>query len=305
MINHIISAEEKKFLKNYDITAYDRPSLTADMAVFAIRSGSEQPEYRKDPEKRLGVLLIRRGGHPYKDCYGLPGGFAQKQESIEETAKRELKEETSVDNAFLEPFGIFSRKGRDPRGWIVSNAFLALVDAEKYRVRPGSDAWEAAWFFIDLEVEESKKHVRRDSADITTLYRLKLEKEDVTISALVKETRSFAGHLEKTGYEILEDEGFAFDHAEIIVRALIALRERTARSGRIVFDLMPEYFTLYNLQEAHEIILGEKLLTPNFRRKMAPFVTETSRQVETGAGHRPARLYQRNMEAFYDKSFEY
>lgn len=303
MIDHVMSAEEKKFLKQYDITAYDRPSLTADMAVFAILTSAQQQEYRKDPEKYLGILLIRRGGYPYKDHYGLPGGFAIKNEMIEETAHRELKEETSVDNAFLEPFGVFSRPGRDPRGWIVSQGFLALVDAEKYRVRAGSDAWEAAWFKISMEQEELKKHVRKDSANITTLYRLKLEKEDVKLSALVKETRDFSGHHEKTEYEILEDKGFAFDHAEIIVRALKSLRERTAQSGRIVFDLMPELFTLYSLQEAHEIILGEKLLTPNFRRKMAPFVIETPQTAESGAGHRPAKLFRRNTEAFYSQTF--
>ncbi|MBR5421080.1 MAG: NUDIX hydrolase [Lachnospiraceae bacterium] len=303
MKKHVMSAEEKRYLKNYDISAYDRPSLTADMAVFAILTAGEQPEYRKDPEKRLGVLLIRRGNFPYKDHYGLPGGFAAKKEAIEETAQRELKEETSVDHAFLEPFGIFSRPGRDPRGWIISQGFLALVDAEKYRVRAGSDAWEAAWFYIDVETEELTKHVRKSSAEITTLYRLKLEKEDIKLSALVKETRRFTEHHEKTEYEILEDEGLAFDHAEIIVRAFKALRDRTAQSGRIVFDLMPEYFTLYSLQEAHEIILGEKLLTPNFRRKMAPYVIETSKSV-SGAGHRPAKLFKRNMEAFYSPSFD-
>ena len=99
--------------------------------------------------------------------------------------------------------------------------------------------------------------------------------------------------------EIVEDDGFAFDHAEIILRAYLSLKARTAQSGRIVFDLMPELFTLNTLQEAHEIILGEKLLTPNFRRKMAPYVIETDAMV-TGAGHRPAKLFRRNLEAFYN-----
>jgi len=303
MTDHKMTPAEEKYLKQYDIKAYDRPSLTADMAVFAILTSDQQEEYRKDPKKYLGILLIRRGGYPYKDDYGLPGGFAKKNETIEETANRELKEETSVDSAYLEPFGVFSRPGRDPRGWIISQGFLALVDAGKYQVRAGTDAWEAAWFRIDMEQEELKKHVRSDRADITTLYRLKLEKDDIRLSALVKETRVFTGHHEKTEYTILEDKGFAFDHAEIIVRALKALRERTAQSGRIVFDLMPELFTLYSLQEVHEIILGEKLLTPNFRRKMAPFVLETSQIAGSGAGHRPAKLFRRNTEAFYSLPF--
>ena len=70
-------------------------------------------------------------------------------------------------------------------------------------------------------------------------------------------------------------------------------------AGRIIFDLMPEKFTLYSLQEAYEIVLGEKLTTPNFRRKIAPFVIETDETI-TGVGHRPAKLFKRNLEAFYE-----
>ena len=118
---------------------------------------------------------------------------------------------------------------------------------------------------------------------------------------MVEEVRTFSNHHESVTYEIIESDGLAFDHAEIIVRAFQSLRERTAQSGRIVFDLMPEKFTLYSLQEAHEIILGEKLLTPNFRRKMAPYVTETT-TVAAGAGHRPAKLFKRNLDAFYGEA---
>ena len=299
MKKYEMSAEEKEFLQKYDDSKYEKPSLTADIAVFAVLSGKESEDYRKEPAQRLGILLIRRGGYPYKDCFALPGGFAAKGEDLEGTALRELKEETSVDSAFLEPFGVFSAPGRDPRGWIVSQAFLALVDAKKCTVSAGSAAGEAAWFTIDVEREELKKHVKKESAEIRTLYRLKLEHETEQLCAVVKEIRTFSRHHEKTVYEIVDSGRLAFDHAEIIVRAFQALRERTAQSGRIVFDLMPEKFTLYSLQEATETILGEKLLTPNFRRKMAPFVTETTSTV-TGAGHRPAKLYKRNLDAFYE-----
>ena len=60
---------------------------------------------------------------------------------------------------------------------------------------------------------------------------------------------------------------------------------------------MPETFTLTQLQHAFEVILGEKLLTANFRRKMNDYVIETEQIVE-GAGHRPAKLFRRNMENF-------
>ena len=83
--------------------------------MFAILKEEESEEYRKDPVQKLGVLLIKRGGFPYKDYWALPGGFAQKGEELRDTALRELREETSVDSAFLEPFGFFSAPDRDPR----------------------------------------------------------------------------------------------------------------------------------------------------------------------------------------------
>ena len=306
-MNYKMTKEEKEFLKSYDMSQYDRPSLTADIAVFAILSTGLQEDFRKDPEQRLGILLVKRDGFPYKGYWALPGGFSKKDESLYETAMRELKEETSVDAAYLESFGVFSTPNRDPRGWIVSEGYLALVDANNYTVRAGSDAWEAKWFSIDIQREELKKHVLKKSAEIRTKYTLKLtsteengdSKTAETIEAVIEEVRVFSNHHETVSYEIIDGGRLAFDHAQIIVRAFRSLREKAEDAGKIIFDLMPEKFTLYSLQEAYEIVLGEKLTTPNFRRKIAPFVIETS-EITAGVGHRPAKLFKRNLDAFYE-----
>lgn len=300
MRKYVMSNEEKKFLKSYDITKFNRPSLTADIAVFAILKGEESNEYRKDPEQKLGVLLIKRGDFPYKDYWALPGGFAQQGEELRDTALRELREETGVDSAFIEPFGLFSAAERDPRGWIVSQGFLALVDSEKCNVSAGTDAGDAAWFTIDVVRSEMKKHVKAKTAEINTRYELIFENKDLgeKIEAVVEETKTYNDHHEKIEYEIIEGGRLAFDHAEIITRAFKSLHESADDAGKIIFDLMPEKFTLYSLQEAYEIVLGEKLTTPNFRRKIAPFVIETT-EMMSGAGHRPAKLFKRNLEAFY------
>lgn len=300
MRKYVMSKEEKEFLKSYDMSAFNRPSLTADIAVFAILQEEESDEYRKDPEQKLGILLIKRGGFPYKDYWALPGGFAQQGEELRDTALRELREETSVDSAFIEPFGLFSTPERDPRGWIVSQGYLALVDSEKCKVSAGTDAGDAAWFTIDITISEMKKHVKAKTAEINTRYELVFENKDLNerIEAVVEETRTYSDHHETVEYEIIEGGKLAFDHAEIITRAFKSLHESADDAGRIIFDLMPEKFTLYSLQEAYEIVLGEKLTTPNFRRKIAPFVIETT-EMSGGVGHRPAKLFKRNLEAFY------
>lgn len=296
------SPEEKSYLETYDIGLFPRPSVAADMAVFSILGMDGQEEnYRKDPRKSLKLLLIRRGSHPYKDCWALPGGFCRPGESVLETARRELLEETGVKDAYLNPFSIFSEPGRDPRGWIVSHAFLALIDGGRYAVRGGTDAWEARWFCISFEKRLLEKEIRDTSARIICAYDLCLTDEEgktPAIKAVIREQKDFWNHHETVQYDIVEDGGLAFDHAKIILCACLALRREAGDTGRIVFDLMPDRFTLTGLQRAYETIQGKSLLTANFRRKIAPFVTETEEILE-GVGHRPARLFRRNLETFY------
>ena len=288
--------EEKEFLKNYDRSAWPAPSLTADIAVFALMQ-EDGDAYRRDPENKLKLLMIQRGGHPYKGLWALPGGFCRENESIDETAARELKEETNVSEAYLEPVGMFSERGRDPRGWIVSQAFLSLIDPADYRLHAGSDAWKAAWFDFRIEEnEESKKADAHASSSVRT-YRILLEnKEECVLSAVIRENCRCDARKETHSYQILNNEGFAFDHALIILRAFLKLRREAELSSPVLFYLLPEHFTLNQLQKVYEIVLNRPLLTANFRRKMQPLVRETEEYI-TGPGHRPARLFCRDFES--------
>jgi ADP-ribose pyrophosphatase YjhB (NUDIX family) len=97
-------------------------------------------DYRKLPEKHLSILLIKRGRHPYKDEWALPGGFVRPNETVEQAAYRELLEESGVRNVNLSQLEVFSEPGRDPRGWIISCAFMALASAEQFTLQPDTDA---------------------------------------------------------------------------------------------------------------------------------------------------------------------
>lgn len=306
----ITSRDEKDFLAQYNIEAYERPSIAVDMAVFSILGieGNGEPmrnaeNYRKLPEKKLKLLLIKRGSYPYKDCWALPGGFCRKGENVSETAYRELKEETNVSSAFLKPIGIFGEEGRDPRGWIISNLYLALVDGDTCKLRAGSDAWEARWFQVTVSQKEIKRDIQENSATIVKEYTLQLlcedeDREPIQLDAVIREEKQFQNYHETVEYEIVKSTGFGFDHAKLITCAILKLRESVEEDGRIVFDLLPETFTLTQLQRVFEIILDRKLLVANFRRKMADYCVETEQIVE-GAGHRPAKLFKRNLETFY------
>lgn len=321
MAAYHMSDQEKEYLSQYDITRYDRPSIAADMAVFSIMGDKYTDDraqirnvenYRKLPEKKLKILMIKRGNYPYKDCWALPGGFCRRDEDVYETARRELYEETHVTNAYLKLAGIFGDVGRDPRGWMISHTFLALMDGEKCELRAGSDAWEARWFEVEIKKQEIRKICEQDTVVIENEYRVHLmdsetesgdvegnaSREPVVLTAVIREYKEFRHYHETVRYEIMDSNGFAFDHAKIIICAFLSLQRQVEDDGKIVFDLMPETFTLTELQRAFEIILDRKLLVANFRRKMAGYVTETDQMIE-GAGHRPAKLFKRNIQAFY------
>ncbi len=116
---------------------YPHPALTADCVVFGFNG------------KSLDLLLIERGVEPFKGMWALPGGFMQINESIEETARRELREETGLTGIYLEQFKTFSDTGRDPRERVVTVAFVALVRPSDYRLVAGDDAARAHWFRAD------------------------------------------------------------------------------------------------------------------------------------------------------------
>uniref|UniRef100_UPI0040561272 NUDIX hydrolase n=1 Tax=Acetatifactor sp. TaxID=1872090 RepID=UPI0040561272 len=300
MKQYEISQEEKAYLEQYNIANFERPSVAADIAIFSILEDGENENFRKLTKKALKLLLIKRATYPYKGCWALPGGFCRPDEDVYQTARRELYEETHVENAYLELAGAFGEPERDPRGWIISNTFLALMDGEKCKPRAGTDAWEAKWFSVKLEQSNAKKTAGESSVFIETDYELKLSDEEsgICLSAGIREHKQYQNYHETVEYEILEGNNLAFDHAKIILHTLLRLRKKVENNSKLAFDLMPELFTLTQLQNAFELILDQKLLTANFRRKIAEYVIETEHMID-GAGHRPAKLFRRNVEAFY------
>lgn len=115
---------------------YPRPALTADCIVFA----------RKELDFR--VLLVQRANEPYKGRWAFPGGFMNMDETTEETARRELKEETGLTVDDIRQIGTFDRVDRDPRGRVITVAYFVVIDGIR-EVKGGDDAAVARWFSIE------------------------------------------------------------------------------------------------------------------------------------------------------------
>lgn len=265
--------EEKDYLDKYNIDKYDRPSVTTDIVAFKIRSQIGDT-YRHNSKSNLSVLLIKRGEHPFKDMWALPGGFLRKGETIEECAYREIKEESGILPVSLMPVGVFSEPNRDPRGRIISNAYLSIISDESV-LDAGTDAVDARWFDVSF-------------VDTGDCYKLTLACDDIVLTTCLKKLKTV---FKKTDFQLLDEGNLAFDHGRIIATAISILKD-SSKDYDLIFDFLPEKFTLTALQDVMETIINVSLTPANFRRKIAEFVEETEEMV-TGAGHRPAKLYKR------------
>ena len=130
------------------IGEYERPSVTTDIVIFSII------------EDALHVLLIQRANDPFKGRWALPGGFLDQGENLDECARRELAEETGVSGVYLEQLYTFGDVGRDPRGWVVTVAYFALVPEGSLDIAAASDAADAQWFAMDETPELAFDHAK-------------------------------------------------------------------------------------------------------------------------------------------------
>ena len=214
-----LSKEDQEFVKTYDDSKYAKPSVTADMVIFA--RGSE--------EEHLGVLLIQRGRPPFRGQYALPGGFVNPDESVDDAAARELKEETGVDCGCLEQLCTFSTPGRDPRRWVITCAYLALVEKSEISVKAGDDAKAAEWFSVKLKQQpdasgsgENARNRRKEEPQQVCRWELELCGKQETICIPFRAEQR-PGQPEPRLYLETEENGLAFDHGLILAYAVMRL----------------------------------------------------------------------------------
>lgn len=209
----------------YDKNRYDRPSVTVDLVILTVRA------------RDLHVLLVKRDIEPFKDRWALPGGFVGINEDLEDAARRELVEETGVQDVYLEQLFTFGAPGRDPRMRVITVAYYALIPSDHLSLRASTDVKDVSWF------------------------------------------------------SVYDHPPLAFDHDRILDYALERMRNKIMYVP-LAFRLLPEKFTLTELQQTYEIILKDTLDKRNFRKKIlsSDLLMETGEMRRAGP-HRPAALY--------------
>lgn len=205
-------------------------------------------------DEQLAVLLQRRAEAPFGGDWALPGGFVGIEEDLDQAAWRIRKAKAHLDEGYLEQLYTFGAVGRDPRTRVITVAYFALMPLDRFAPA------------------------------------LKSSSDSMLAELNVPWEGEAGGPITACGEDGVELP-FAFDHADILSLAVKRLRGKLDYSP-IGFALLPERFTLRQLQDVHEAILGVRFHKPAFRRRMLDkgWIEGTGER-ETGASFRPAELY--------------
>lgn len=264
-MNNNPAQTEAEFLREYDPSRYDKPSVTVDLLVMGVDQSYDH----------LKILLIKRREHPYQDCWALPGGFIRMDESGYQAAGRELEEETGLTGIYLEQIYTFTQPKRDPRMRVIDIAYLALIPVVP--AKAGEEASDARWFNVRFEPDALR--VFDDELGVRMEYAL---------------TRKVFrnGAVQYTNYvpSCVTEERLAFDHVEVLLEGLLSLRSKVEHTD-MAFNLVPETFTLPDLQRVYELILGKEVYKANFRDKIAQKVEETGEKGKSVTGNKRSLLY--------------
>jgi 8-oxo-dGTP diphosphatase len=230
---------ESAFLAAYDVSQFERPSVTVDVALLSAFEGA------------LYTLVLRRAEHPSRGRWALPGGFVQMAESLDAAAARVLAAKAGLSRVFLEQLYTFGDPRRDPRTRVISVGYYALVDRRRFAAARG----------------------------------------ELTVARVVVPWEGETGG----PVEIIDEEAHplptAFDHADILGMAVRRVRGKLDYTP-IGFQLLPETFTLLDLQRVHETVLSRPLNKDSFRRRMlASGQLEATGEAQKDVDHRPAELY--------------
>ncbi|MFM7469273.1 MAG: NUDIX hydrolase [Vampirovibrionales bacterium] len=210
-------------------------------------------------EGKLKSLLIQRQNQPFQGMWAIPGGFIYTGETLEEAAVRWLREKTNVTDPYLEQLQAFGNPKRDPRARVITVAYCVLIPATSVISAVGGPSG------MPYSAEHSTLRSEHPMLPQGTQW-----------------------------HPIDQLPALAFDHDTIVKAAIERLREKLL-SSTVACRLLPEKFTLTELQRVYELILNRKLDKRNFRKKILASTMLIQLEEKKMEGfHRPAQLYQMN-----------
>ena len=265
----------QEFLDSYDDSMFKHPSNTVDMILMTVYEGS------------LKILLVKRRNHPFIGNWALPGGFVEFDEDMDEAVKRELQEETNIqENTYFRQLYTLGNANRDPRTRVITTAYLSLTPSENIKkTKAGDDAQDAAWFDIKKITKKIDPKVR-----VSTLT---LDNKNLDIHIEFEVTDIAQQNYIKTNSVVSSSSNasLAADHIKVINMAMDQVQHRAASTG-ILFNLLPKECTLREIQTVYEAVIGHTTDTGNFRRDIRKMLIDTHKKKKSNG--RSSELYSFN-----------
>ncbi|NMB95637.1 MAG: NUDIX hydrolase, partial [Clostridiaceae bacterium] len=211
--------------KSFD--AYEKISVATDVVILT-SDEVETNNPRMSAPKGLKVLLVKRDEEPFNGEWSLPGGFVDVNVGIEQAARNKVAQKTGVENLYMEQLYTYGNElDRDPRGRVISIAYLALLNKENIQQNTDSNTKESQWFWVMIKNGQ-------------LLY-----------------------STDGKGYYLIDNLKIAFDHKKILQDALERLKNKVLYTD-VAFQLLPELFTMRELQDIFELLHGKTIYS--FRR---------------------------------------
>lgn len=243
----------------------------ANILTFAVTIGNYKT-CRTLSDKYLSIMLKKENSG-----WTLLGKELDDDETLYLAAEHVVNKYTGLNNIYKEQLYTFSDLNRVPGKHIITTSYITLMDKARCKTELEKNT---SWFNITASLTNNT--IRLILTNGTDILEIEYERK------IYDKTTG------KCEYNIIKSDGISYDHAKIIIVGLEVMHKNVVNTD-IVFNLMPEYFTLGELQQVYEMFLGKKLLDPAFRRIIQNKVIKTDRMAKTG-GHRPSALFKYNYD---------
>ena len=246
----------EQYMKTYDASAWRHPSVTIDVVLMTQIDGE------------MYVLLTKRKNHPFVGCWSTPGTFVNYDESLDKAVERTISEKIGIDgegnNFWYRQLHTFGSPDRDPRDRVITTSYLSLINSEKLRILLKEDKNADNTKNLALFKVKMRKVVENESKQMSIIT-LTNSEENLVIQYKIVET--IKGNWIQTDSvldESISNSELAGDHIKLIQNAMVYMENNSGNYG-VLLNLLPELFSLGDVQKVYEDITGKRQIAGNFR----------------------------------------
>lgn len=293
-----VSVKNKDGFKEKVFNLYEKPSVTMDIVLFTLGEKESDTLGRKNKEKELKILLVKENKDFSTTEWRVPGGFLRADENLYERVQKKIKKVSGIDDIYFEQLYTWGDTNTSLDKRVISISYMGLINNKRLKENIEND--NVAWFSVKKESIDKQKISNKE---VRYKYRISLinEERKVIIKYDLIEKIKIRAFDREISYEYnasIGEDLLTFDYLKVIDYAIERMKNKVQYTA-IAFSLLPKLFTLTELQQVYEILLGRKLIKSNFRRWVSKIVEETDKTKKEGA-HRPSRLFKLKNEAIID-----